>query len=241
MASACRTGRSASPSNAAISTGRFAARPSARDRIEQGKRLVSAGRRTEGDARFRRNRGHGDLLIGADGIHSRTRQLVDPAAPSPGTQASSASAVARGIRRAADAGDLPHDLRTARHSSATPCAIRETSTGSPTWPGMAKQRARASEPISPAEWKRQLLELFADDAVRRATSSARPPTISPLTPSTTCRSCRHGTATRWSSSATPRTRPRRARARARPWPSRTPSSSRSVSATAMASGGVRHV
>src|SRR5262245_6897040 len=54
-------------------------------RIEQGKRLVSAGPSNGGvTARFADgSEAHGDLLVGADGLHSRTRQLLDPAAPLP--------------------------------------------------------------------------------------------------------------------------------------------------------------
>src|SRR5262245_9335770 len=54
-------------------------------RIEPGKRLVSALPSNGGvTARFSDgSEAHGDLLIGADGLHSRTRHLLDPAAPSP--------------------------------------------------------------------------------------------------------------------------------------------------------------
>ena len=53
-------------------------------RIEQGKKLVSAERSERGViAHFADGtEAKGDLLIGADGIHSRTRQLIDPTAPS---------------------------------------------------------------------------------------------------------------------------------------------------------------
>ena len=54
-------------------------------RIEPGRTLMSAAVSGGGvTARFADgSEAHGDLLIGADGIHSRTRQLVDPAAPKP--------------------------------------------------------------------------------------------------------------------------------------------------------------
>jgi 2-polyprenyl-6-methoxyphenol hydroxylase-like FAD-dependent oxidoreductase len=54
--------------------------------IEFGKRLVGAGETSDGRVVARFEDGSdavGDLLIGADGIHSRTRQLIDPAAPAP--------------------------------------------------------------------------------------------------------------------------------------------------------------
>jgi FAD-dependent urate hydroxylase len=53
-------------------------------RVEYGKRLVDAGITPDGGvvARFEDGtEAEGNLLIGADGIHSRTRRIVDPAAP----------------------------------------------------------------------------------------------------------------------------------------------------------------
>ena len=53
-------------------------------RVEYGKRLVDAGITPDGGvvARFEDgSEAEGDLLIGADGIHSRTRRIIDPAAP----------------------------------------------------------------------------------------------------------------------------------------------------------------
>jgi FAD-dependent urate hydroxylase len=54
-------------------------------RIEHGKRLIDAETTPDGVvARFEDStHAEGDLLIGADGIHSRTRRIIDPAAPGP--------------------------------------------------------------------------------------------------------------------------------------------------------------
>lgn len=55
-------------------------------RIEHGKRLVDAATTPGGGVIARFDDGTqaaGDLLIGADGIHSRTRCIIDPAAPPP--------------------------------------------------------------------------------------------------------------------------------------------------------------
>ena len=52
-------------------------------RVEYGKRLVDAGTTPDGVvARFEDGtEAEGDLLIGADGIHSSTRRIIDPSAP----------------------------------------------------------------------------------------------------------------------------------------------------------------
>jgi FAD-dependent urate hydroxylase len=54
-------------------------------RIEHGKRLVDAAETTDGvTARFADGtEASGDVLVGADGIHSVVRRLIDPAAPTP--------------------------------------------------------------------------------------------------------------------------------------------------------------
>jgi FAD-dependent urate hydroxylase len=54
-------------------------------RIEHGKRLVDVETAPDGVvARFEDGtRAGGDLLVGADGIHSTTRRIIDPAAPRP--------------------------------------------------------------------------------------------------------------------------------------------------------------
>jgi len=53
-------------------------------RVEHGKRLVDAEAQPDGGIVARFEDGtevEGDLLIGADGIHSRTRRIIDPSAP----------------------------------------------------------------------------------------------------------------------------------------------------------------
>jgi 2-polyprenyl-6-methoxyphenol hydroxylase-like FAD-dependent oxidoreductase len=54
-------------------------------KMEFGKRLISVDERSDGIvARFADGTSaHGDVLIGADGIHSTVRTLIDPAAPQP--------------------------------------------------------------------------------------------------------------------------------------------------------------
>jgi 2-polyprenyl-6-methoxyphenol hydroxylase-like FAD-dependent oxidoreductase len=53
-------------------------------RVEYGKRLVEAGITPDGGVAARFEDGteaEGDILSGADGIHSRTRRIIDPSAP----------------------------------------------------------------------------------------------------------------------------------------------------------------
>ncbi|MGH3831902.1 MAG: FAD-dependent oxidoreductase [Pseudonocardiaceae bacterium] len=52
--------------------------------VEYGKRLTDAERTAAGvRATFTNGHAEGDVLVGADGVHSRVRQIVDPAAPAP--------------------------------------------------------------------------------------------------------------------------------------------------------------
>ncbi|MFD9894967.1 FAD-dependent oxidoreductase [Amycolatopsis sp. NPDC059027] len=53
--------------------------------VEYGKRLIGASQRSDGvRAEFAdRTHAEGDLLIGADGLRSRVREIIDPGAPSP--------------------------------------------------------------------------------------------------------------------------------------------------------------
>ena len=135
-------------------------------RIEPGKKLVSAESSDGGVlARFADGtEAHGDLLIGADGIHSRTRRLVDPAAPSPDcTGLLSLGGRARGTI-------LPPTPETFHmifgRRAFFGYSVREQ--GEVYWfanMGWADEPARESiGSLSPAEWKRKLATLFAEDA-----------------------------------------------------------------------------
>ena len=135
-------------------------------RIETGRRLVSAEPSPGGVlARFADGtEAHANLLVGSDGIHSRIRQLVDPNAPSPRyTGQLSLGGRAR--------------LETLRPTPRTfhmifgrrgffGYSVRDH--GDVYWfANMAWDGETTSErlgAVSPAEWKRNLLDLFADDA-----------------------------------------------------------------------------
>ena len=135
-------------------------------RIEAGKRLVGVDSQANGvvahfedgsDAR-------GDFLIGIDGLHSRVRQIVDAGAPEPRyTGLLSLGGVARNLQ-IAPTPNVYHMMfgkRAFFGYSARP-------SGEIYW---FANVSRVEEPtrqelsaITPDAWKRQLLELFADDA-----------------------------------------------------------------------------
>ncbi|GIG86681.1 FAD-dependent oxidoreductase [Plantactinospora endophytica] len=134
-------------------------------RIEYGKRLVEA--ESDGDrvlARFADgSTAEGDLLIGADGLWSRTREIIDPDAP--------------GVRYSGllNTGGYAHGVRTDAEPGVM-CAIfgryaffmHLTHPDGEVW--WAANPARKVEPtraelsaISPQEWRAHLLELFRHD------------------------------------------------------------------------------
>jgi FAD-dependent urate hydroxylase len=107
------------------------------------------------------SRAAGDLLVGADGLHSRTRSLLDPAAPAP-----------RDLRllntggftdRPLDVGAAPGSLHMAfgRRSFFGWCVAPD---GTVWWFANPPQRTER-ERWDAAEWRAYLLDLFADDAV----------------------------------------------------------------------------
>ena len=135
--------------------------------IEYGKRLVSYQATENGGgviARFEDGtEEEGDLLVGADGIHSRVRRVMEPDAPSPSyTGLLSLGGYANGLR-------IPPTPET-QHFVFGKLAffgylVRES--GEIWW---FANVARPDEPsrkelsgVSSAEWKRRLLDLFSGD------------------------------------------------------------------------------
>jgi len=135
-------------------------------RIEQGKRLVSAEPSDRGvTARFADGtEAYGDLLIGADGIHSRTRHLVDPAAPSPRyTGQLSLGGRARGTTLPPTP-EIFHMIFGRRAFFGY--SVRENGDvywfANMAWDGETTRESLGS--VSPAEWKSKLIDLVAEDA-----------------------------------------------------------------------------
>jgi FAD-dependent urate hydroxylase len=140
-------------------------------RIEAGKRLVSVDSQANGViAHFEDGSdAQGEFLIGADGLHSRVRQIVDAAAPKPRyTGLLSLGGIARNPKVAPtpNAYHMIFGTRAFFGYSARP-------SGEIYW---FANVSRVDEPtrqefsrITPEAWKRELLELFADDVGPAAT------------------------------------------------------------------------
>ena len=172
----------------------------------------------------------GDLLVAADGVRSRTRRMVDPAAPEARYVGLTNFG---GITRAADLGDaapgpgtggLALRLRATVLLRRPPAPRPATSCGSPTSP--RADRARRAGRHDGRAVARVLADLVADDAGPAAALVA----AGSLELAGDSTYDLPHVPTWWrgrrSSSATPPTRPARAAARGRRWPSRTRSSSR---------------
>jgi FAD-dependent urate hydroxylase len=135
-------------------------------RIEHGKRLVDAGT-TPGRgvaARFEDGtRATGDLLIGADGIHSRTRRIIDPAAPEPrytGLGNIGGSARVSSVKTEPGIYVMVWGKRAFFGYTVSP-------SGETWWfanPPSTRELTRTELAATTEQWKRRLIGLFADDA-----------------------------------------------------------------------------
>jgi 2-polyprenyl-6-methoxyphenol hydroxylase-like FAD-dependent oxidoreductase len=135
-------------------------------RVEYGKRLVAAEETGAGvRAVFADgSEAFGDVLIGCDGVHSTVRRIIDPAAPAP-TYAGliTNGGYARGVRVDAEPGS--YEMIFGRRAFFGYAAAPD---GEVWWFANVPRRdepARGEvEAISGDEWRRRLLELFADDS-----------------------------------------------------------------------------
>jgi len=135
-------------------------------RIEHNRRLVDAEITPDEGviARFEDGtEAAGDLLIGADGIHSRTRRIIDPAAPGPRyTGLGNIGGFAR---------DASVDTKPGIYAMIWGKRAFFGYTVSPSgeiwWfanPPSAREPTRAELSATTEQWKRRLIGLFADDA-----------------------------------------------------------------------------
>ncbi|MFE7121166.1 FAD-dependent oxidoreductase, partial [Streptomyces sp. NPDC057654] len=138
--------------------------------VEYGKRLVDAVTTASGGVVASFDDGshaEGDLLIGADGLHSRTRTLLDAAAPGP-----------RHAGQSTVCGRVPH------HPEAAPPGTYRMTLGNravfgcttapdgPTYwfaniPGQELSRD-ALAAVTPDQWRRRVVDVFAEDGTAPA-------------------------------------------------------------------------
>jgi 2-polyprenyl-6-methoxyphenol hydroxylase-like FAD-dependent oxidoreductase len=133
-------------------------------RVEYGKRLIDAETTPDGVvARFEGStHAEGDLLVGADGIHSRTRRIIDPAAPGPRyTGLGNIGGFTR---------DASVDTRPGIYAMVWGKRAFFGYTVSPSgeiwWfanPPSARELTRAELAVTTEQWKQRLIGLFADD------------------------------------------------------------------------------
>jgi 2-polyprenyl-6-methoxyphenol hydroxylase-like FAD-dependent oxidoreductase len=136
-------------------------------RIEHGKRLVDAETAPDGGvvARFEDGtRATGDLLIGADGIHSRTRRIIDPGAPKPRY---TGLGNIGGFTRNASVDTKP-GIYVMVWGKRAFFGYTVSPSGEIWWfanPPSARELTRAELAATTTEqWKQRLIGLFADDA-----------------------------------------------------------------------------
>jgi FAD-dependent urate hydroxylase len=203
-------------------------------RVEYGKRFVEAGITPDGGVAARFEDGteaEGDLLVGADGIHSRTRRIIDPSAPGARyVPVLNIGGFASNVRVPGEPGTfrMVFGKRVffgyAIHPSGEVWWF-----ASPPHPDEPSRAELAA--ISTERWRKMLTDLLAeDDTPAVEIINHTPGELSgwatydlPSVPT-----WHRG---RWSSSGTPRTPPPLPRGRALPWPSKTPSYSPGACAT----------
>ncbi|MEU4211615.1 FAD-dependent monooxygenase [Streptomyces sp. NPDC026206] len=143
-------------------------------RVEHGKRLVDLTTRPRGTvvARFADGtRAEGTAVVGADGLRSRTRALLDPAAPPP---RHTGQLTVCGRTREALAG-IPDRTYRMYYGQRAFFGCTTAPEGTTYWfanmPGAELPRAVLAS-ATPAQWRRRVAELFADDRTPAAAIAA---------------------------------------------------------------------
>jgi FAD-dependent urate hydroxylase len=135
--------------------------------LQTGKRLVDAWTTADGVTAQFADGTHatGDLLIGADGIHSRVRTIIDRSAPAPryvGLVGLGGVAVAPEVPPVPETFTFVFGKRAFFGWVSSP-------KGETYWfaniPSAQEPERQTLKTISPQQWKRQLTDLFAHDAI----------------------------------------------------------------------------
>jgi FAD-dependent urate hydroxylase len=133
-------------------------------RTEHGKRLIDAETTPDGVVAQFEDSTHaeGDLLIGADGIHSRTRRIIDPAAPGPRY---TGLGNIGGFTRDASVDTKPGIYAMVWGKRAF-FGYTVSPSGEIWWfanPPSARELTRAELAATTEQWKQRLIGLFAED------------------------------------------------------------------------------
>ncbi|MFI5776201.1 FAD-dependent monooxygenase [Nocardia sp. NPDC051570] len=148
-------------------------------RIEHGKRLTTATTTPYGRvlASFADGtRAEGDLLIGADGMRSVTRTLIDPQAPAPRY---TGEAVVYGYTEVAD---IPQAHNTFRmiHGTRTSFGYTTSTEGVTFWVAHVPGPERSRAELAATPWRERALELLRDDPDPAAARIVAAPGADPL-------------------------------------------------------------
>ena len=134
-------------------------------RVEHGRRLAGAEETPDGvRARFADgSEAEGDVLIGADGVHSAVRRLIDPAAPVPSYGGLlNTGGYARALGPGGETGH--YEMIFGRRAFFGHVTAPQ---GDVWWfanvPWRAEPSAEELRALRAHDWRRRLLELFADD------------------------------------------------------------------------------
>jgi FAD-dependent urate hydroxylase len=153
-------------------------------RIEHGRRLVDAQDTGDGVRAVFADGSEavGDLLIGCDGVHSAVRRILDPAAPEP-TYAGllTTGGYSRGVPVEAEPGTYEMIFgRRAFFGYAT------APSGEVWWFANVPRRVEPArgevQAITGDEWRRRLLQLYAEDAGPAIPLIQATPELAPMTP-----------------------------------------------------------
>lgn len=152
--------------------------------VEHGKRLVAAEESGDGvRARFADGTAAvGDVLIGCDGVHSTVRRIIDPAAPAP-TYAGllTTGGQARGVRVDTEPGSYEMIFGKRAFFGYAIAPDREV-----WWFANVPHRGEPArgelEAVDDHEWRRRLLELYAEDTGPAITLIEATPQLPPMSP-----------------------------------------------------------
>ena len=167
-------------------------------KLEYGKRLTDATLTRDGVlATFADgSTAEGDLLIGADGLRSRTRTIIDPKAPAARhVGLLNTGGFATGLRLTDEPG-MAHFIFGKR------CffGYMVHPDGDVWWfanPPSKREPTPGELGDHPEQWRTRLMDLFKDDSGRSSTSSGPRRRSSPVGTPMTSRGCPSGTTTAW--------------------------------------------